>query len=687
MIERLVERRGWGLASCRAVLVLLGYLVLAATALRAQQPSRNDTTRVDTARVQPADSLARLDSLKRPDSTVYDSTARRLPGGTRLLLRDVGAPLGSVVDPELKPGYSLIGKRDMLWERYFTAFDLLAPHLPAVPLTMGAPGLIQGFGYAGSSTASLSALYNGRPLWGTRGRAFDLEFYPLEFVERIEVLRGARAAVFGSGESLIAVNFVEPRYDAEGSYSRIWYSQGVNSTSGADITYARNVWDRANLSLGFRRLVSNGIYPNQVVSNWSGRGAIHWDFSDKLVASITEIYTESTRGLNGGLTDSSSSVPLFGDIVNDSLQEHVLRHDITLAARWYPVGRSRAAGDSAVGHDLDTTFRIDGALYFTYAERGLVVDDRPAQIIGTPEHERAGMAGARVGLTIPLAFARLLGNGFIEYGDNNRVRLEAGGLLELPAGNLFTVRGGAKLHGFGDDLFATLVGEGVIGVGDSISVRGTLRNTSRILPATDCPPIASGVLAAARSFAANGTGLFGEAALLVHAGRLQVDLGAYLRHAPENNCSGFDSYTIAGADATVSVPIGFLTLDNHAVVTLPAGDYRAFPLLYGLSDLHAQFVLLGGNLDLRLGTSLEYQSSGASSRYDDVAGEFVAMRDTGSAAKPPFPLWNAYAQARIGSAFLRVEMRNILGAEFATLARYPTFGRGVYLGVNWALID
>lgn len=692
MIERLIERRGWGLASCRAVLVLLGLFLLTALPASAQETPRNDTLRVDSTQAVPTDSLRVLDSLKNAaidqrDSAAADDSAAAAKRPTRLLLRDVGAPLGSVVDPEEGSGYDLIAKRELVWERYFSTFDLLARRLPAVPLSMGAPGLVRGFAYAGASPTSISSLYNGRPLWGTHGRAYDLDFYPLEFIERLEVLRGARAAIFGSGTSLIALNFTQPRYDVEGSYARVWYSQGPNNTSGSDITFARNIGSRANLSLGFRRLVTDGVYTNQRVSGWSGRGSVRWDFSDKLVVSLTELHTEFTRGLNGGLTDSSSSLPLFSDIINDTLQEHVLRHDVTLAARWYPIGQAHGTGDSAVGEGLDTNFRIDGSIYYSYAERALMVGDSIAEFPGLTSRERAGMVGARAGITVPLVVSRLLLNGSFDFGDNGRLRIDAGGMLEIPGGRLITLRGGAKLHGYGDDFFVTAVGEGIINLGDSISIRGTVRNTTQILPVGDCPPVPLIAPDTLRPFGANSTGLFGEAELRWRGNGLAIEVGGYLRQAPELGCSGFAGYTIAGANATVTIPISFLILNTHLVATFASGDYRAFPLLHGVSDLHGQWSLLGGNLDLRLGTSLEYTTSNPYARYDAVAGELLASRNRDESGKPPFPLWNAYAQGRIGSAYLRVEMRNILDVEFATLERYPTFGRGIYLGVNWALID
>lgn len=689
MIHGASERYDSGLFIRCAVMLLL---VLALTAaVHAQQPlPPPDTPLPDTTRRVPTDSLAAADTLAGDDSLHADHDHAPAPAA-RIHIRDVGAPLGALVPATRSSGFELIPKRDLVWERYFTAFDVLAEQLPAYPLSLGGPGLVRAFSYAGAAPGAISGMFNGRALGGPSGRAYDLELYPMEFLERLEILRGARAAVLGSGESLIGLNFVQPRYNVEGSYVRLWYAQGRYNTSTADVTYARNVGDRANLSLGFRRLASDGVITNlpdanQAVSGWSGRGSIRWDPSENLSIALTEIFSDATRGLNGGLPLTSSAEPLLLEVNNDTLLERTLRHDITLTTRWYPRSIARTIADTAdtaalPGLIADSVLRVDGNLYFSYAERELQVGTRRAIMNGALE--TADIIGARAGFTIPLEPMQLQANGMIEYGDDGLLRYEGGGLLELMLTNLLTLRGGGKLHGRGEEVFATITGEGVIGIGDALSVRGTFRGTT--LAGTDraCLLIPGPNVNMPANYY---TGSLLEGALQWQEGRLRVDVEGFLRNAVPY-CQDLASYIVPGGSIYTRIPYEFLTLENRLVATFSGEKFHGQPRLHGTSNIFAQLRMLGGNLDLRLGTSLEYMTSPPIVEYQEGIGQFSVPADSVLPSAAPFPVWTAYAQARIGTAYVRVEMYNILENLFFTTYRHPVFRRAVNISVNWALID
>jgi hypothetical protein len=693
----------------RAVFFLIA-IVLSSLAAIAQLPTDRLAPQVlDSAR-------ARRDSLNGGDSTAGENNTRvRDSLRTRLPMRDYGAPFGSVTLPGEEPGYSFITKREMVWERYATSFDLLARQLPAYPLSQGVPGLVRAFSYGGSSPSAISTLYDGRPLKAPGGKGYDLELYPTEYIERVEILRGARAAIFGNGESLIALNFVQPRYDAEGSYGRFWYYQAPGNTTSADLTYARNVGGGANLALGFRRIPSEGVFPrgNQNVSNWSVRGTLRWDRSDALSFSLTEIFSDNTRGLNGGLTDSSSIGTFVADVLNDTLQQRSLRHDLTLSTRWYFGGTTPLAGDTTGRRVVDTNFRLDGSLYYSFAENELQSGGSAVAVPGATGLDREGTAGARAGITALSRLGTIRANGSAEVVDRRLrtyvgtvgtdelpgalLRYDLGGLIELtPFSGVdfiplrsFAVIGGAKVFSDGVGRYLTAALEGTMRLTDSIGLRGTLRSTFRYAGSADCGQWAAlpdSVDARYLSMYARGQMI--EAAAEWKGGAAHVELGAYLRRAVADECTGLPNVTITGADVRVAIPLIYsLVLDNHIIGTFATADALPYPSLYGTTDLYGQWKLVGGNLDLRLGTSLTYQSRPGFTRYDNLRGEFYVVPGSPGSSPAPLPLWDAYAQGRIGSAYLRIEIRNILSSGFYTVYRYPTYGQGIFLGFNWALID
>lgn len=661
--------RGAAVGALR-VLPLLCLLLVASSVARAQE-RRADTLRVDST------------NAARP----IDSSVTRASVDTARLV-DHGAPLGSMVERDGSPGISIITKRDLVWERYFTSYDVLAHRLPAFPISMGQPGLVRAFSIAGAGPEALAVNFNGRPLYGAGGGAFAIDLYPAEFLERVEVLRGARAAVFGTGESLIALNFTAPRYNAAGSYVRIWYSQGPGNTTNTDVTYARDLRGRTNMSLGFRRLVSDGVFTsgNQRVSTWSARGSLRKDFGNGLVMSLTELFSDATRGASGGLNATSANDDLSAEVLNDSLGERELRHDLTLAARWYPSGSANAAHDTLAAGAPDTLTRFDAALYFTYNERTLLSHGSPFAVGYGRQLE--GITGARLGATTTLGALRIAANGSLQHGALTGTRADAGGLFEVDVAPA-VLRGGLKLSRTDAGTAVIAVAEGAAVLGDSLSLRATLRQRTQVGGEPTClDPTAALDLDSVRALGAHATGLLAEAEVVWKNGAWSATAGGSLRKAEPLACRPFSSYTVTSGWFDATVPIAFLSLDQHLVLTFAPDLYRALPTAYGISDLSGRFRLFGGNLDLKLGTALEYQSQRAVLGYDDLSAEFAAPRTNPlTITGPPLPNWSAYAQARIGSAYLRVEIRNILGAESSLLNRYPSFGRGFYLGVNWALVD
>lgn len=663
-----------------AILLVLGGLV---TTLHAQDGA-DSTRRVDTLPPRNDHGLlldsALADSAIPPPSRAADSLRRlrsRLP-------REHGDPLGAVVSDIPGPGVEFITKRDLVWRRYFTLFDALRRDLPAYSLSLGGPGLVQAFSYAGADPSSIAMLYNGRPLHGVGDLAYDIENWPTEFADRYEILRGARSLLYGSGDALLAINVVQPRYDVEGSYVRIWYEQGENNTTSADLTFARNVGSGGNLALGFRRIASDGIYVsgNQKVSNWSGRGALTFYTSPALTLSLTEVFTDATHGLNGGLTPTSPRSPLAAGLAFEDLvaSERTLRHDLTLAARYHPNATTTLDSLQKEISVVDTTVRLDGDLYYSYAEREFTFTRQDTTRATATTNSVQGRAGLRGGLRLPLAFAGLLGNGVVEIDNVGRFRAEGGGLLEIRGGEQITLRAGAKLFVIGDESSVALVSEVAVRL-DSISLRGTLRAANPINPVQiDAANDTLHYLSFTR------TPILAEGEIRWTHDRAALSLSATFRRVEP--IAGAVPFNMISADIGATIPLPFNTIfDNHTILTLaPSGDHR-FPLAHTLSDLYTHWRLLAGNLDLRLGTTLEYQTSLRALRFDNTTATFFDPEDAAHVNVISYPIWNAYVQARIGNAYLRVEMRNILNNEYYTVYRYPVWGRGLYLGANWALVD
>lgn len=667
-------RRDYRLRACVSLAWLIMIVLLSGVQSASAQPDQPSDT---TSRVDTTSQGSRVGSLER-DSTMADSTAVSPAAADTARLRAYEGTLGTTAGDVEDAGYRFIRNRDLVLLRYYTMFDILAPFLPAYPVSHGSPGLVRAFSYAGAAPGSIGVLFNGRPLPGDVGGGYDLELYPAEFLERAEILRGARATLFGGGESLIALNFVQPHYDVEGSYVRIAYSQGLYNLTSADLTYARNFGRTSNLTVGFRRLPSDGEFPNQSVSNTSLRATLTSNPIEGLAVSLTEIYSSATRGLSGGLIPGSSrqraEIPT---VVTPDLREEQLRHDVTLAARWAPVDAADTLSDSS--RIRSSTAAIDAALYYSYARRTL---------LGIPDtiphggNRRREIIGGRGATTLPLGPFRaeinvvgeFAAGGFADsVGGDAAVRGEVGGLGEIALGPVL-LRGGGKLSA-GDAATArtTLVGEGILGISQTFSTRATLRLFNG---GNDPSPLDS-----LRGFSSIRTRLLAEGAIDWRSGNLQAGIDAFYRQSEDAAVATY------GAGGHLRFPLLWLILDARLLAQVdPDGDER-FPALRGTGDVWWEGKLFRDNLDLRVGTSLIYQSGLRGAEYDPWLNEPVYPSDLSRPLSNQLPIWSAYAQARIGSAFIRATFDNILDVEQWTLYRYPVGGRGLHLQVTWTLID
>ncbi len=643
---------------------------------------RVDSVRVDTTGNEGFLLDSRLSDSTLGQRTPLDSNAVRR---SRIPLRE-GAPLGSLQDRE-GPEATIIGKRQIVWMEYITLFDVLSRFVPAYPLSQGGPGTLQTFSYVGTDPSTVGYLYNGRPLRGTNGHAFDIETWPVEFLERIEVLRGARATIYGPDDGFMAINLVQPRFDVEGSYVRAWYRQGINNTTGGDVTYARNVGDAMNLALGFRRVRGDGVFQqsNGDVSSWDGRGVVTWYPKRGLTFSLTEVFTDATRGQNYGLTDSSSRSQFNAIVFNTDLAERTLRHDITISGRYYPTFRPAVESDVSFDDQIDSSVVLDGALYFTSSERSLYSRSTDSSI----SVEAADVVGVRGGFRWNGESIALEGTGHVEIDDNAAVDIDAGGLVSYAASISgipgrdpleFMVRGGGRVYEAYDGARVGVVGE-VIVRNRPWDLRATARMTNVLTE-----PVYDVGRDALRYFSDDRTPFLGEVEWTYRKGETHVSAGASYRQASPRG--RVDPYEIIGLSLRADVPLGNgLHFNNLSVVTIPpSNDYR-FPLLYDVAEMYGRWKLLKGNLDLQIGSSFQFQTKFDGAVYDPVTGEFSDPDRIRKTRRILFPVWDAYLEARLGSAYVRLAFRNILDNEFYTLYRYPVMGRGFYLGANWAFVD
>ncbi len=180
----------------------------------------------------------------------------------------------------------------------------------------------------------IAVLMDGRtmsdPLLGT----VNLNFFPLESVQRLEYEASGKAFLQGLNSTGGVLNIFTPDYYTNRPYSKIRYSEGGYSFLSADGIFSQNLSRTVNLAASFQRRTLDGRFPNSNYEAWNARAKLRYLISEKANLLLSETYNGTELGLNGGvdlLNTSSGDVfdELRATVRNTDSFEKVRRHDLT----------------------------------------------------------------------------------------------------------------------------------------------------------------------------------------------------------------------------------------------------------------------------------------------------------------------------------------------------------------------
>jgi hypothetical protein len=504
-----------------------------------------------------------------------------------------------------------------------------------------------------------------------------------EFMERMDLLIGSDAAILAGASSGTAYWFQQPWYDTRTPYTRVWYCQSAYDFLATDGVLSQNVARNVNATLGFRRMVTPGRYPNQWLDVWNTRALLRWNVSPVLNFSIVHRFANWGLGTNGGVDPTISDDPTnerTAQVFYSRLDERLFRHDVALLAT-YQLSPHRVASAGialqleqwnlyrapalAIGVDSSThvLWRNDAVTAFVRWEERL-----DSQLIAFAGAEASAVTAGRSDYTAALAGSdRFQGAGF------GYVRWDA---------SPFLLRGGVRLL-FARGLLLPIAGAAVR-VGDSafaLTFDGS--RTVRI------PSLVEGLLPPERAWL-----------LMV---RLETAFETAVRVAATGYWRRYDNPivaepiargdTVIATSGVVASPmhrsgltvetlwrIGRFQLRPHLVFSFTGA--RELPFLYAAISLGYEHRIgrnrIGGELFLRARTQV------FADRFIPQSWGFLpteiplpAATDGGTVM-----LW-----AQLGNANVKLAMGNVLSAYYATLSTFPQFDRHITLSVGWSFFD
>src|ERR1051326_1634160 len=210
-------------------------------------------------------------------------------------------------------------------------------------LTMMPGVLLQELGSAGQmdrltiqGLPGISFMSNGVPLNEPLTELYDMNLYSLENVDRIEVIQGTRAFLYGLNSTGGTMNIVDKSRKAIHPYTRIHYDQSANNYSLLDGTFSQDIFRGFNLTAGIAHPSFGGRFPNSDEDAWSGRINLRYNLSNEVDIFASDRYNQTHLGLNGGISPTTPKTLRFNEqldtVLNTDSYEKTTRNDIQAGA-------------------------------------------------------------------------------------------------------------------------------------------------------------------------------------------------------------------------------------------------------------------------------------------------------------------------------------------------------------------
>jgi len=212
--------------------------------------------------------------------------------------------------------------------------DLLSTFPEVYIRDLGSPGQLHGLTMNGVDARSIAVMSDGillnEPLTGV----FDLNLYPTEYIERIEVIPATRAFLYGLNSTGGAINLVTKNYVAAKPISRIRFFESAYEHTYFDGFVSQDVKRDLNVTIGLQHPSYYGRFRNSNHEAWNARVKIRYNVSENLNIFASEMYNQTRTGLNGGLDTLTLPIDYYDKIDailrNEDAYEKITRHDVQL---------------------------------------------------------------------------------------------------------------------------------------------------------------------------------------------------------------------------------------------------------------------------------------------------------------------------------------------------------------------
>jgi len=597
----------------------------------------------------------------------------------------------------------IVTRDDLRWLDYRSFAGILQTFPGVYIMNQTTPGSYDRATVNGADWRTISVTQNGRVLNDPVAGIVSLSHLAPEYADRIEVVAGPRAFLYGFNGAGATVNLVTKNYNSNRPYSKINYEEGPYNYGSSDGTFSQNVSRRVNVTFGFRHQGSDGRYLNSDSDDWSIRAKLRYNPSKNLNIILSEYFTSGFADMNGGINLQKSGTALAFDprqatLKNTDSYEKITRHDLDL---------------SVVGTLLGDTVNVSTlTIYYSHALREYRDEENrfnPNGIFVQSDHISSWMGGSLT-QNLDAHFTRLSLGANIELrqieespnlGGRRNFIASAYGKDDILLGSTVTLSGYGRYDSYLGTSYIGLGGDATIHLAPSLTLFGGGSVSNRMpnyqeLYWTDSTTSRTGSLSAERH-------LYVEAGAIVTLPRRSslriaafhrtihnpillsllpgnfVFPGVWFGNGPDLNTDGI---SINGR-----LRFWVLSLEGTATYSVQRSSgvrIDDLPQVFADGGIYFWDSLLNDKLELKAGARGHFRTRHEGSSYNPEVIAYVPNVGTRLGVASTVDL---LLIAHIGQAYVHIVWENVANVKYFTTPYYVADDRGVRFGVSWEFLD
>ncbi len=672
---------------------------ISSSAFSAQPVAARDTTR--TPATVP-------DSLRTAatDSTAKSAKSAKDTSGTRAdSLERMSTPsLVGTVDRWLDSAH-IVTNDALHWLDYRSFTDIVRRSPGFYTRDQVSAGQYDGLAVHGTDWRSMAVLQNGRLLNDPASGIYHLADASPEYADRVEIVSGPRAFLYGFNSTGATVNLLTKNYNSNRPFTKIDYSEAAYGYAYTDGTFSQNLSHKFNVTLGFQHIGTDGRYPNSASNDWNIRAKVRYSPVRTINVILSEYYTSTNTDLNGGVDMSATGTerafnPQLATMRNEDSYEKLTRHDIDLSV----VGT--LLGDSV---NVSTLTFYYSHLLREYRDEENRYTAIPNGIFIQSDHVSSWMGGLFT-QNLDAEFTRLTLGGSVELrqiegspnlGRHRDVLTAAYGKDDIILGDLITISGygraenylGSTAVGFGADASLALIPELRLFGGGSSSRRWpnyqeqfwTDSTVSR--PASLTPERHLYVEAGAEySLPRNGRIRLAAFYRVIQNPIILTPLASTYVFPGVTYSNGSEIMT-EGIEATLGIRFWHLYVDGQATALVRksgGAQLKDLPQAYGTGGLYYWDSLLKNNLELKAGVRGMFRTAHQGEAFNPEILAYVPSTQTGLGLTSSVDL---VVIAHIGTAYIHFIWQNLANIQYFTTPFYVADDRSIRFGISWEFFD